>query len=110
MSDGIGENIRRIRKEKKITQKKLAEMTGLTNVVINYYEHGAKRRKNRCQLPETGFNGLLRPLSGVHAGGSCGRRGKRPRKAGGNKKSCQEQLRRVDGFLYPAISRDCQEQ
>lgn len=42
MSTGIGENIRRIRREKKITQKKLAEMTGLTNVVINYYEHGAK--------------------------------------------------------------------
>ena len=42
MSAGIGENIRRIRREKKITQKKLAEMTGLTNVVINYYEHGAK--------------------------------------------------------------------
>ena len=42
MSAGIGENIRRIRREKKITQKRLAEMTGLTNVVINYYEHGAK--------------------------------------------------------------------
>jgi transcriptional regulator with XRE-family HTH domain len=24
------------------SQKRLAEMTGLTNVVINYYEHGAK--------------------------------------------------------------------
>ena len=42
MSAGIGGNIRRICREKKITQKKLAEMTGLTNVVINYYEHGAK--------------------------------------------------------------------
>ena len=42
MSAGIGGNIRRICREKKITQKRLAEMTGLTNVVINYYEHGAK--------------------------------------------------------------------
>lgn len=42
MRAGIGDNIRRIRKEKRITQKKLAEMTGLTNVVINYYEHGVK--------------------------------------------------------------------
>ena len=42
MSAGIGGNIRRICREKKITQKRLAEITGLTNVVINYYEHGAK--------------------------------------------------------------------
>ena len=45
MSTEIGENIRRIRKEKRISQKGLGEMTGLSNVLINNYEHGVKKPK-----------------------------------------------------------------
>ena len=45
MSTEIGENIRRIRKEKRISQKGLGEMTGLSNDLINSYEHGVKKPK-----------------------------------------------------------------
>lgn len=36
----VGENIRRLRKEKRITQKKLSELTGIAEVTIRKYESG----------------------------------------------------------------------
>ena len=45
MSSEIGENIRTIHKEKGISQKGLGKMTGLSNVLINNYEHGVKKPK-----------------------------------------------------------------
>lgn len=36
----IGQNIKTIRKEKKITQAKLAEMTGIAEITIRQYEAG----------------------------------------------------------------------
>ena len=39
----IGENIRKIRKEKKLTQKELAERIGTTESNINNYEKGRNK-------------------------------------------------------------------
>ena len=41
----IGENIRRIRIRKGLSQKELAEKAGMSNVLLNNYEHGLRNPK-----------------------------------------------------------------
>lgn len=45
MSAGTGENIRRIRILRGMSQKELAEKAGMTNVLLNNYEHGVRNPK-----------------------------------------------------------------
>ena len=45
MKRSVGENIRRIRGLRGMSQKELAEKVGVSNVQINYYEHDARRPK-----------------------------------------------------------------
>lgn len=42
----IGERIRQIRKEKGITQKRLAELTGIAEITIRQYEAGKYKPKS----------------------------------------------------------------
>ena len=41
----IGNNIKRLRIEKKLTQKKLSELTGISEVMISQYELGLRNPK-----------------------------------------------------------------
>lgn len=41
----VGQNIRKIRKEKGITQKKLSELTGIAEITIRQYEAGKYKPK-----------------------------------------------------------------
>lgn len=43
----IGSNIKQLRIEKKLTQKKLSELTGISEVMISQYERGVRIPKNR---------------------------------------------------------------
>jgi transcriptional regulator with XRE-family HTH domain len=45
MSKSIGENIRRLRMLRGLSQKELAEKIGVANVQLNYYEHDTRRPK-----------------------------------------------------------------
>ena len=45
MQNIIGENIKSIRKEKKITQKELAEKCNLATITIRQYENGKREPK-----------------------------------------------------------------
>ena len=45
MGASIGENIRRIRIRKGLSQKELAEKAGMSNVLLNNYEHGLRNPK-----------------------------------------------------------------
>lgn len=45
MNSKIGENIRRVRIRKGMSQKELAEKAGMTNVLLNNYEHGMRNPK-----------------------------------------------------------------
>ncbi len=45
MGANTGENIRRIRIRKGLSQKELAEKAGMTNVLLNNYEHGLRNPK-----------------------------------------------------------------
>lgn len=44
----LAENLRRIRREKDITQTELSKMTGINQVQISYYENG--KRSPRVEL------------------------------------------------------------
>lgn len=41
----IGENIRKIRKEKKLTQKELGKLCGMSEAQIGQYENGLRNPK-----------------------------------------------------------------
>lgn len=43
----IGSNIKQLRIEKKLTQKKLSELTGISEVMISQYERGVRIPKNK---------------------------------------------------------------
>lgn len=46
----IGDNIKKLRIEKKITQKRLSELTGISEVMISQYERGIRTPKNKNLL------------------------------------------------------------
>ncbi len=43
----IGDNIKQLRIEKNLTQKKLSELTGISEVMISQYERGVRTPKNK---------------------------------------------------------------
>ena len=43
----IGDNIKQLRLEKRLTQKKLSELTGISEVMISQYERGIRTPKNK---------------------------------------------------------------
>lgn len=43
----IGQNIKQLRIEKKLTQKELSKLTGISEVMISQYERGIRIPKNR---------------------------------------------------------------
>ena len=46
----IGKNIKKLRTEKKLTQKQLSELTGISEVMISQYERGIRTPKNKNLL------------------------------------------------------------
>ena len=54
----VGENIRRIRKEKGLTQKKLGELCGINEVQIRRYELGGKNSNPKKETLEKIANAL----------------------------------------------------
>jgi transcriptional regulator with XRE-family HTH domain len=47
----IGENIRKLRKARKMTQAKLAELTGIDEKSISFYENGKRNVPSDCLVP-----------------------------------------------------------
>ena len=47
----IGENIRKLRKARGLTQEQLAELTGINEKSISFYENGSRHVPSDCLLP-----------------------------------------------------------
>ena len=47
----IGENIRKLRKARGLTQEQLAELTGINEKSISFYENGSRNVPSDCLFP-----------------------------------------------------------